>query len=295
MMKKNQAFVPMAACAVACLLQAMPANAEDAKPAAPAVTAPAALSWPGESVDSWHGYARHLITIDGCTAWVIEPKHARPGNPWTWCMEFPDAFTDRTGVPQLLENGFYHLYIQVGNTFGCPAALKHFDAFYAAVTAKGLAPRGTLIGISRGGLYAYNWASQNPDKVVCIYGDAPVCDFKSWPGGKGKGRGSPDDWKALMQDYGFKDEAEALAWPNNPVDRLSPLANARIPLIHVVGDVDEVVPVAENTGVIEGRYRALNGMITVFHKPAVGHHPHGLDDARPLVELIIRYAEAVPK
>ena len=128
-----------------------------------------------------------------------------------------------------------------------PAALKHFDAFYAAITAQGLAPRGTLIGISRGGLYAYNWASQNPDKVVCIYGDAPVCDFKSWPGGKGKGKGSARDWQALLKCYGFRDEAEALAWPKNPIDSLAPLAKARIPLIHVVGDVDDTVPVAENT------------------------------------------------
>ena len=80
---------------------------------------------------------------------------------------------------------------------------EHFDAFYRAITEKGLAKKGTLIGISRGGLYAYNWAAQNPDKVVCIYGDAPECDIKSWPGGKGAGKGSPADWQALIKDYGF--------------------------------------------------------------------------------------------
>lgn len=251
------------------------------------------LSWPGEKADTWHGFRRHVFTIDGCEAWVVEPRKALPGNPWTWCMEFPDDFTERTGVPGLLEEGFHHLHIQVGNTFGCPTALGHFDAFYAAVTEKGLAAKGTLIGISRGGLYAYNWASLNPNKVVCIYGDAPVCDFKSWPEGKGAGNGSVDDWKALIQCYGFRDEAEALAWPNNPVDRLEPLARAGIPLVHVVGDMDESVPVAENSAVVERRYRALDGAIFVFHKPLVGHHPHGLDDSRPLVELIRGYTELV--
>ncbi|MEK7382092.1 MAG: alpha/beta hydrolase, partial [Elusimicrobiota bacterium] len=236
------------------------------------------FSWPGETVDRWRGFTRHLFTVEGCPAWVGEPKKPLPGNPWTWCMEFPDSFTDRTGVPQLLEKGFFHLHLQVGNTFGCPAAVKHFDAVYAAVRAKGLARRGTLIGISRGGLYAYNWASRNADKVAMIYGDAPVCDFKSWPGGKGKGKGSPADWKALLGHYGFKDEAEALAWKTNPIDSLEPLARARIPLFHVVGDVDDAVPVAENTAIVETRYKALGGQITVVHKPAVGHHPHGLDD-----------------
>jgi pimeloyl-ACP methyl ester carboxylesterase len=246
------------------------------------------MTWPGETTDTWHGYRRHLFQIDGCSAWVVEPKQAIAGNPWTWCMEFPDAFTERTGVLQLLEKGFFHLHIQVGNTFGCPAALKHFDALYQAIRSKGLAARGTLIGISRGGLYAYNWAALNPGNIACIYGDAPVCDFKSWPGGKGQGKGSPGDWAALQKHYGFQSEAEALAYRGNPVDNLKPLAEAKIPVIHVVGDTDDVVPVSENTGVLEQRYRALGGEIRVIHKPAVGHHPHGLDDVQPVVEFILQ-------
>ena len=158
----------------------------------------------------------------------LQPKQAAPGKPWTWCMEFPDAFTERTGVPQLLAKGFHHVHIQVGNTFGSPAALKHFDAFYAAVTRQGLASKVALIGISRGGLYAYRWAAQNPDRVSVIYGDAPVCDFKSWPGGKGKGDGSPANWKSLLDLYGFQTEAEALAYKGNPIDVLPVLAKAGV-------------------------------------------------------------------
>ena len=73
------------------------------------------------------------------------------------------------------------------------------------------------------------------------------------------------------------------------MDSLEPLAKAGIPLIHVVGDVDDVVPVAENTAIVEQRYKALGGTITVIHKPAVSHHPHGLDDTKDLVEMILRY------
>ncbi|MBP7638269.1 MAG: hypothetical protein KBA18_10370, partial [Kiritimatiellae bacterium] len=54
-------------------------------------------------------------------------------------------------------------------------------------------------------------------------------------------------------------------------------------------DTDDVVPVAENTAVIERRYTALGGTITVFHKPGVGHHPHGLDDPAPVAALIQAY------
>ncbi len=204
-------------------------------------------------------------------------------------MEFPDAFTERCAAPQLLAAGFYHVHIQVGNTFGSPAALRHFDAFYEVLTKAGLAKRGTLIGLSRGGLYAYRWAAQHPERVNVIYGDAPVCDFKSWPGGKGSGKGSPDDWAALIKCYGFKDEDEALAYQENPIDRLEPLARARIAIIHVVGDADDAVPVAENTAIVEERYRKLGGEIRVIHKPGVGHHPHGLDDCTPVVDWVKRH------
>ena len=71
-------------------------------------------------------------------------------------------------------------------------ALRHMDAFYDELTKRrGLAKKTVLEGFSRGGLFAYNWAAAHPDRVACIYADSPVCDFKSWPGGKGKGRRQP--------------------------------------------------------------------------------------------------------
>lgn len=247
------------------------------------------IDWQPTKTDTWKGFTRFRFTVDGCPCWVAVPKAPRPGNPWVWCLEFPEAFDTRTGVVKLVEDGFFYVHMSVGNTFGSPSAQAHLDAFYRLLVANGLSAKGTLIGVSRGGLYAYRFAARNPDKVVCVYGDAPVCDFKSWPGGKGKGKGSKGDWASLLNCYAFKDEAEALAFKDNPVDRLEPLAKAGIPLIHVVGDVDDVVPVEENTALIEQRYKALGGTISVFHKPTVGHHPHGLDDPAPVVELIKTY------
>ncbi len=253
-----------------------------------ATSPPPVLRWENETRDAWHGYPRHVFKINGLTAWVVEPKQPLPGNPWSWCLEFPEAFTDRCAAPALLEKGCFHAHIAVGNTFGCPAAVRSFNAFYAALTAQGLSPKPVLIGISRGGLYAYRWASENPGKVAAIYGDAPVCDFKSWPGGKGKGDGSKGDWAGLLKCYEFKDEAEALAYPGNPIDVLKPLADAKVRLIHVVGDTDTVVPVAENTALVEQRYRALGGTIQVIHKPGIGHHPHGLEDPTPVVDFLLK-------
>jgi pimeloyl-ACP methyl ester carboxylesterase len=261
-----------------------PAFAEEA------VATPSALTFPGETIDQWRGYTRHKFQVEGRNAWVVEPKTALPGKPWAWYMEFPEAFLERCAAPQLLAAGFHYVHIGVGNTFGSPDAVKQFNAFYELLTARGLAKKATLVGISRGGLYAYRFASEFPERVAVIYGDAAVADFKSWPGGKGKGKGSKGDWAAVLKWYGFKDETEALAYPGNPVDRLEPLAKAKVALIHVVGDADDVVPPAENAAIIEERYKALGGITHTINKPGVGHHPHGLADPAPVVKFIIEHA-----
>ena len=101
-------------------------------------------------------------------------------------------------------------YCEVGNLFGNPSAVKRWNDFYVYVTTKhDFNKRPVLEGMSRGGLIIYNWAKANPSRVSCIYGDAPVCDFKSWPGGKGKGKGGGRAWQACLKAYGFTQE-EAL-------------------------------------------------------------------------------------
>jgi pimeloyl-ACP methyl ester carboxylesterase len=248
------------------------------------------LAFPGETRDEWHGHVRHRFRFQDRNAWVVEPAKPLPGNPWSWCMMFPDAFTTRCAAPQLLTAGFHHAFLDVGNTFGSPDAVKALAAFHEELVRRGLARRATLIGISRGGLYAHRFASEHPERVAVIYGDAAVCDFKSWPGGKGKGKGSPRDWTACLAAYGFVDEAAALAYAGNPIDTLEPLARAKIALVHVVGDVDDVVPPAENALIIAERYQKLGGRVELIHKPDCGHHPHGLEDPKPVVEFIVRHS-----
>jgi alpha-beta hydrolase superfamily lysophospholipase len=251
------------------------------------MTTATAQPFPG-AVSDYHGFTRYDFVVDGCAAIVVAPAQPLTGTPWVWRAEFFDAFP---GIDlALLAEGFHLAYIQVGNTFGCPDALQHWDVFYAALTTQyGLAAKPVLEGLSRGGLYIYNWAARNTGNVGVLFGDAPVCDFKSWPGGKGKGDGSTEDWQQLLQAYHFASEEEALSYPLNPIDNLQPLAAARIPIIHVYGDADTVVPHEENTAILERRYRQLGGEILTIAKPGVGHHPHGLPDPSPVVDFIIRH------
>jgi pimeloyl-ACP methyl ester carboxylesterase len=184
----------------------------------------------------WKSGTRHDFTCDGRPATVVAPGKAAAGRPWLWRGEFFGAFA--TVDEALLSRGWHLAYLDCRNTFGSPETLRHWDVFYRQLVEQhGLARRPVLLGMSRGGLYVYRWAAANPDKVGLIYGDAPVCDVKSWPGGKGKGKGSAKDWALFLEVFGLT-EAQALAWKGNPIDNLPPLARARIPLLHVVGDAD---------------------------------------------------------
>lgn len=248
------------------------------------------LDFPEQTLDQWHGFTRHKFQFEGREAWVVEPNQSRPDRLFSWCMIFPDAFTERCAAPQLLTEGFHHVFCDVGNTFGAPEAIATLNRFHDELCRRGLSRKAVLIGISRGGLYAHNYAVAHPDRVSVIYGDAAVLDFKSWPGGLGKGKGSPPDWQELLKLYQFPDDAAARAFNGNPIDQLAPLQRAGVALVYVVGDADDVVPWKENTQLVEARYRELAGVVEVLHKPDVGHHPHGLEDPAPVVQFILKHA-----
>ncbi len=235
----------------------------------------------------WGGGDLYSFTCDGKAATVVVPKKAAEGNPWLWRGEFFGAFA--TVDEALVKQGWHVAYLGCSNTFGSPETMKHWEVFYKELTEKhGLSKKPVLLGMSRGGMYVYNWAALHPEAVGMIYGDAAVCDAKSWPGGKGKGKGSPGDWKLYKQIYGFKSDDEAIAAKVSPIDELEPIAKAGIPIIHVAGDADDVVPLPENTMIIKERYEKLGGHVELIIKKGVGHHPHSLADPTPIVDYILK-------
>ncbi len=245
-----------------------------------------AVQMPG-TVSSWNGYVQYDFTLDGRACRVVLPEQMAEGRPWIWRARFwgHEPQTDLA----LLARGFAVAYMDVANLYGAPQAVEHWNKFYDFfVNEQGFNPKPALEGMSRGGLIIYNWAAANPDKVACIYADAPVCDIASWPGGKGDGPGSASDWKRCLEAYGLTEET-ARAFKGNPIDHLQPLAAAGVPLLHICGAVDEVVPVAENTAILKQRYEDLGGSIRLINKPGVKHHPHSLKDPAVIVEFIMQH------
>ncbi|MEM9141425.1 MAG: GDSL-type esterase/lipase family protein [Bacteroidota bacterium] len=229
----------------------------------------------------WKGFQRVDFTHTDRNARLVFPKKALPGNPWVWRARFPDWHTDADSL--LLSMGFHLAYINTDDLYGSPKAVAIWDDFYKELTTEyDLNDQVSLAGVSRGGLFVYNWAKKNPDKVICIYGEAPVCDFKSWPLGKGTGMGSKKDWAQLKDAYGFRSDKEAMAYTNNPINGLEPLAQARIPILHMVHLLDSVVPYKENTQKLVNTYLKLGGPATVVPcNKGVRLHGHHFDIQTP--------------
>jgi pimeloyl-ACP methyl ester carboxylesterase/lysophospholipase L1-like esterase len=247
----------------------------------------AAIGGDQTKFDQWHGFLRCDFVFDSRNCIVVAPNTPAEGKPWIWRARF-FGHEPQTDIA-LLNRGFHLVYMDVVGMFGNLQSVSHWNAFYDHLVNKhGFAPKVALEGMSRGGLNIFNWAKANPTKVSCIYADAPVCDIRSWPGGSGDSEGSPKDWQQCMKAHSLTAET-AKEFKGNPIDGLEPLAKAGVPLLHVCGATDEVVPMAENTDVLESRYRQLGGSIRVIRKAGVGHHPHSLADPSLIVNFVLAH------
>jgi hypothetical protein len=183
---------------------------------------------------------------------VVIPKTTTPGNPWSWRGCYWDH-QPQTEI-ELLRRGFHIAYVESSQDLRPD---KSWDAFYAFLTGQhGLSPKPAFVGMSRGGEFAYTWATRHPDKVSCIYADNP--------GG---------NWDILM--------------------RLAVLATNDVPLLHVCGSIDSIL--GKVTLPIEEMYHQFGGRISVLIKEGRGHHPHSLRDPGPIADFIEQSVHELPR
>lgn len=236
--------------------------------------------------DSFYGYACAKFTFKGREAQIVKPKKAAKGNPWIWRARFW-GHEPQTDIA-MLERGFHIVYCDVSELYGNAKAIEIWNSYYGYLHNIGLGKKVVLEGMSRGGVYAYNWAAANPDKVACVYVDNPVLDLKSWPGGKGTGPGSKNDWEIFKEDYGFKTEAEAMAFKGSPIDKIEQIVKGKYPMLHICGDADEFVPMSENTTPFAEKIKQEGGNIQIIVKPGGKHHPHSLPNPQPIIDFILK-------
>ena len=226
--------------------------------------------------DMWYGYRRTKFNFNGRKAWVVEPSVVpAKGMPWTWTMQWAEAFVDRTGVPDLLGKGYHHVTIDVFNTRMDENGLKACAEFQDFLVKElGFAPKANLVGMSWGGFFSIRYAATYPQNVRRIYLDAPLLNFDGF-GSKATAKQTP----GLIGPWAAKLPADG-KWTNDPcmpVNMAGPIAKAGIPVLLLYGGQDQTVPPALNAELFMTRFKAAGGKIGVDKRGGFGHHPHGVD------------------
>jgi lysophospholipase L1-like esterase/pimeloyl-ACP methyl ester carboxylesterase len=251
---------------------------------------------PAESKDSfpgrlsyWKGFKRYDFFLDLRNARLVVPAHPRKDHPWVWRARFPDWHTEMDSI--LLAHGFYVFYLNTDTLLGSPAAIGYWDQAYQYLrSCYQLNSKVALEGVSRGGLYIYGFAKKYPDRVSCIYAEAPVCDIRSWPGGFYSSPGDSAIWARLLRVYHLS-PAQAQHYSDNPFDHLAPLAKRKIPIWHSIGLCDSLAPPRENTFILARRYIELGGPVTIYPntRSATSLHGHhfAIDDPMAGARFII--------
>ena len=235
--------------------------------------------------EPWYNGTRHIFSIDGVKAWIVEPPQPTGDGRWSWCLIWPESYVQRVGVPELLERGFYHAHIEAHPTYATPEkGMPLLEKFYQRCVSLGLSRKVNLLGLSWGGFFTLRFASENPDCVACIYLDAPLCNMAD-----GSTSALAEAKQTLSEAYHLRDE-EMLLSPLNPINSLRPIAEAGVPIFAVTGEDDLVVPVQQHINIIEERFRNLGGKITLCRRKSWGHHPHGLDDRSELLAFMVENA-----
>ena len=252
-------------------------------------------AFPGEKSD-FRGYDRYdrIKTSAGHFS-IVCPKKPAPGKPWLWRSLFWEAIKKVSNADLKLVDEGYHVVLAHGDVAGHPKGNANISAAYELLTTEyGFSKQCSMSSMSRGTLSLFRWATENPEKVSSIYVDNGVCNVLSWPAGKvvpgndSIASGAPSSWEDFKRKFGYATDAEALRTKESPIDLLEPLAKAGVPILMVCGNKDHAVPYEENDAIMEQRYKALGGDITVIVERK--GHSHGMNDPTPVLEFIRKHA-----
>lgn len=214
---------------------------------------------------------------------ILSQKSPAKSKPWVWyapTLPGLPGIEEKWMFDQFFAAGISIAGIDVGESFGSPTGRNQFAALFKEMTKnRGFSTKPALLARSRGGLMLYNWAAEHPENVGCIVGIYPVCDLSSWPGLE---KASPA--------YGMTPEELKRDLKNhNPVSRLKPLADSKVPIFHIHGYVDTVVPLDRNSGAVAAEYAKLGGHMILEVPKGQGHNMwRGFFESQSLVDFILK-------
>ena len=234
-------------------------------------------------MDKWNGFVAKLEEFHGRELITVFPENSN--GKWVLKTEYLNAFP--AVEIELLKMGYHLFHIKTRTSFHMEEDTEIRAKLAEYVPEKyGLSNKCVVIGLSCGGMQGIYFASEYPQYVSCLYLDAPVVNLLSYPGAIGKSVNT--DMKAYEKVKGM-DIIKLMSYRNHPLDRIPDLVQNRIPIVLVSGDSDTIVPFDENGMLIKEAYESAGLPIKTIIKKDGDHHPHGLDDCAPIIELIKKY------
>ena len=235
----------------------------------------------------WNGFERIDFLFEGRPAILVFPKDENKCNKWMLKTEYFDAF------PQfeidMVSRG-WHLAFIANKTRWCLDEDLDLKARFADFLKEefGLYEKCVPVGMSCGGLIGTKFAAKYPQKVSCLYIDAPVLNLLSCPADFGIGKGGL--FEEFTQATGIT-KSQLICYREHPIDKMHILLENGLPIILVAGDSDSIVPYCENGAILEKFYKENGGEIEVYIKPGCEHHPHGLEDTTPIINFVMKHCE----
>jgi len=232
-------------------------------------------------------YSPEEFTVGQSKCFVLDGNSTAKEKPWVWYAPTLPRHPDPSHtwyIEKLIEKGISFAGCDQGEVRGSPASIVRFSDFYNEMVSKGYSQKPVLLGQSRGGLMMLSWAVRNPTKVAAYAGIYPVQNLRSWP----------MKWSldATLRDFELDEKTfiQKLG-EHNPVNHLAGMAKAKVPIFIVHGDSDKVVPLEENSGVVESRYRELGGKVDVEVVPGAGHQViDAFFKSKNLIEFLIKHS-----
>jgi pimeloyl-ACP methyl ester carboxylesterase len=224
-----------------------------------------------------------------------DPSPSDPSPPHTpWVLYAPAqgfAPCNLWITQRLLQNNIALAMLNVGESAGSPTSTKLLTSLHQTLTTlHNLAQKPVLWPQSRGGLTLYNFAIQNPHLPAAIAGTYTVTNLEDWTTSQHP-RIKDLYHQALQAYHQTHDQFIADLPKNNPHQNLAPLAKQKIPLLHLHGTHDQVVPLKPHAQQLTTLYQSLNAPATLILAEGKGHEESpAFFQSLPFLDFIIHHA-----
>ena len=232
----------------------------------------------------WNGYKTLEFIFKGKNAILVIPENPREDKKWLFKTEYFGAFPQFE--LEMLSRGFYLANIQNTTRWCLDEDTERQAEFARFLNSEfGLCEKCVPVGMSCGGMQAVYLAGKYPQIVSALYIDAPVLNLLSCPCAVGGSDASMYEEFVLATGKTVKD---MINYRNHPIDYVDKIIENKIPVFLVCGDSDKTVHYDENGNILYEKMKKAGADIEFVLKKGCDHHPHGLEDNKPLIDFVLK-------